>query len=135
MSWFAKMASSLFRRSALSTRPSLCMQREGLLQRPLSTETPPKIWLLEYKYVDGILDKRGPYRPAHLEHAKKQLPHLLKGGAFPPPPLTHSALFIFKGKEKGDWEAFVKADPYAKNGLVKSWSLNEWTVLVGSEMP
>ena len=28
-------------------------------------------------------------------------------------------------------ERFVAADPYVKNGLVKSWRVREWTTVVG----
>jgi hypothetical protein len=28
-------------------------------------------------------------------------------------------------------EAFARADPYVRNGLVKNWHVREWTTVVG----
>lgn len=33
----------------------------------------PKYHILEYKYVSDILEKRTPYRAAHIDGAKKQV--------------------------------------------------------------
>jgi len=29
--------------------------------------------------------------------------------------------------------AFAKADPYVKNGLVKSWRVRKWATVIGEE--
>lgn len=43
------------------------------------------------------------------------------------------AVFIWApATTKEEIEAFVKADPYVKNGLVTSWSIREWNVVVGA---
>eukprot|EP00457_Paulinella_chromatophora_P013504 gb/GEZN01013813.1/.p1 GENE.gb/GEZN01013813.1/~~gb/GEZN01013813.1/.p1 ORF type:complete len:302 (+),score=25.48 gb/GEZN01013813.1/:37-942(+) len=92
---------------------------------------PPKLYLLEYKYVEGILERREPYRAAHLAHAKKELAHLVGAGAFPGPPLTHSALFVFRGKEYHEIEEFAKTDPFVTSGLVLEWKINQWICVLG----
>ncbi len=37
--------------------------------------TPPSFQLLSYKYVSDILEKRGPYREAHLAGARQKVDH------------------------------------------------------------
>lgn len=32
--------------------------------------TPKKLTLVHYEFVEGIAEKRAPYREAHLNHAK-----------------------------------------------------------------
>ena len=51
------------------------------------------------------------------------------GGALSRP--TDKAVLIFRSQGVDDAEEFVKTDPYVKNGLVKSWELREWEVVVG----
>jgi uncharacterized protein len=85
---------------------------------------------LFYDYVPDIAERRKPHREAHLAllralHAEGRL---AMAGAFQP---LDGALLIFKVDAPAEVEAFVKADPYARNGLVTSWRIREWTVVVG----
>jgi hypothetical protein len=48
------------------------------------------------------------------------------GGARANPP--DRAVLVFRSKEAA--ESFAKSDPYVLNGLVKSWRVREWTVVV-----
>ena len=45
---------------------------DGSLQ---AAATPPSFQLLSYKYVSDILEKRGPYREAHLAGARQKVGH------------------------------------------------------------
>lgn len=60
----------------------------------------PKYYLLNYTYVPDILEKRGPYREAHLAGAKKHLDagRLVAGGAVGDP--VEGAVFFFKDLSK-----------------------------------
>jgi uncharacterized protein YciI len=49
-------------------------------------------------------------------------------GAYQP---VDGALFLFRADAPAEVEAFVKADPYARHGLVTGWRIREWTVAVG----
>jgi hypothetical protein len=97
-----------------------------------SSSSASKTFLLEYSYVADILEKRTPYRPAHLALAEGLTKDgvIVAGGATGSPP--SGALFIFKAADASAVEAFVKKDPYVSAGLVTAWKIKEWTVAVGS---
>jgi uncharacterized protein YciI len=40
---------------------------------------------------------------------------------------------LFKGDSPAVAERFAAADPYVKNGLVKSWRVRPWTTVVGAD--
>lgn len=92
---------------------------------------PKKCWLLTYKYVPDILERREPFRDAHLAAARKQVEagNMLVAGAFTDP--TDGAAFVFTPKaSRAGIEAFVAADPYVTAGLVTDHSCREWAVPV-----
>jgi len=41
------------------------------------------------------------------------------------------ALLVFRASSAAEVEAFAKSDPYVVNGLIKSWRVREWTVVIG----
>lgn len=92
---------------------------------------PAKYHLLQYSYVSDILERRGPFRAAHLEGAKKKVEagKMVMGGAVGETP--EGALFIFKDSTPEEIKAFVEADPYVQNGLVPSWTIKPYAVVVG----
>ncbi len=85
---------------------------------------------LFYDYVPDILERRKPLREAHLALLQRlhEDGQLVMAGAFQPP---DGALFVFWVDAPSEVEDFVKADPYAQNGLVTGWRVREWTVAVG----
>ena len=89
-----------------------------------------KTYLLSYKYVENMADKRTPHRPGHIALAKdlNEQKLLIAAGAFTPE--LDGALFLFKSS-KALVEDFVAKDPYVKNNLVPEWSIKEWNVVVG----
>mmetsp|Transcript_7510 Transcript_7510/g.14863 ORF Transcript_7510/g.14863 Transcript_7510/m.14863 type:complete len:123 (+) Transcript_7510:127-495(+) len=91
-----------------------------------------KHYLLMYDYVEGILEKRGPYRPEHLGNAQKQLEagFIKAGGAYNE---GKGAVFHFECDDKEHIEEFVKNDPYYKNGLIPSYNIYEWTLAIQKE--
>ena len=88
-----------------------------------------KNYVLTYKYVADIIEKRGPHRPAHLALAEDLVQRgvLIAAGAYTPP---DGAQFIFKST-LDDVNRFVSNDPYVKNGLVVDYKIKEWNVVVG----
>ena len=102
-----------------------------LRQFSLSSSSDVKTFVLTYKYIDNILTARVPFRPEHLDHANKYCigGQLIAAGAYDPPHL--GAQFIFKSTSREAIESFVKQDPYVINGLVKSYDINLWTVVIG----
>lgn len=89
-------------------------------------------WLLFYDYVPDVLERRGPLRPAHLALLQELRTRgvVRLAGAFADP--VDGAAFVFKGSRE-EVEAFVHADPYVAGGLVTSWSIRSWNVVVGGE--
>lgn len=99
------------------------------------SSSPPQITrkhLLLYDYVADIVNKRAPFREAHIQHASeaKARGHLEQAGAFANP--VDGAVFVFRGVDDGGDDAvraFADADPYVRNGLVTSWTVREWSVV------
>ena len=90
-------------------------------------------YALIYELVDDYIERRGAFRAEHLKlaaewHARGEL---LMGGAFAEPP--DKALLIFRSEDRSVPETFVRKDPYVINGLVKSWKVRNWTVVIGNK--
>lgn len=104
------------------------MATPSMIRRFASTHA-PKYWMVQYSYVDNILEKRKPFRPEHLALAKasKEKGEILMGGAFANPP--DGAAFIFQTNDKTTIQDFIQNDPYVKNDLVTNYTIREWTVV------
>lgn len=91
-------------------------------------ETKPH-YILFYDLVDDYVVRRGPLREQHLGlvRAANERGELLLAGALANP--VDGAVLIFRGPSKEAVEAFAKADPYVKNGLVKAWTVRELTAV------
>ena len=92
-----------------------------------------KTWLLEYQYVDNMLEKRGPVRQKHFDHTKSYIENetLLCGGALVP--AIDRGVIVFRTNDKCLVEDFAKNDPYVKAGLITKWTVTEWMLVVGHE--
>ncbi|WP_298348995.1 YciI-like protein [uncultured Dokdonia sp.] len=91
-----------------------------------------KYYILTYTFIENYLEKRTPYRKDHFEVAKAAVAagSLLLGGATEDPGET--GVLIFQVKDKSQVETFAAQDPYVKNGIVSSWEIKEWNVVLGS---
>lgn len=89
--------------------------------------------VLFYDYIEDVVEKRAPFRAGHLALANEYLERgeLLMAGAFAGP--VDGAAFVFTVEDRARVEAFVAADPYVANGLVPSWRIREWTVVIGGD--
>jgi uncharacterized protein YciI len=92
-------------------------------------------YLLFYDVVDGYAERRVPFREAHLAHATQAVARgeLVLGGALARP--LDQAVILFQGESPAAAEAFAKADPYVRNGLVERWYVREWDTVVGRDAP
>ena len=88
-------------------------------------------YLLIYEVVPDYAERRAPFRPAHLAHARAAHARgeLLLGGALADP--VDGAVLLFQGDSPRAAEAFAASDPYVNQGLVTSWRVREWTTVVG----
>jgi uncharacterized protein len=88
-------------------------------------------FLLLYDVVDHFTDRRAPYRDAHLVLARtaNERGELLLAGAFAEP--ADGAALVFKADDRSVAERFAASDPYVKEGLVRRWTVRNWTVVIG----
>ncbi len=89
-------------------------------------------YALLYEVVGDYVQRRQPYRAEHLALAEDfhRRGRLLLAGAFRP---ADGALLVFRADSAAEVEEFVHRDPYVRNGLVASWRIREWTVVVGGD--
>jgi uncharacterized protein YciI len=87
---------------------------------------------LHYDVVEDFATKRMPFRPSHLKEVRdaQARGELIMAGALGEPA---GALLIFRAADRSTAENFAKADPYVTEGLVKSWTVRPWTVVVGQD--
>jgi uncharacterized protein YciI len=87
--------------------------------------------LLLYDVVDGFVDRRTPFREAHLKLAREanERGELMLAGAFADP--ADGAALLFQTDDPSVVERFAANDPYVTEGLVTAWRVRRWTVVVG----
>ncbi|HEX2064022.1 MAG TPA: YciI-like protein [Acidimicrobiales bacterium] len=92
-----------------------------------------RYWLLFYDYVPDILERRGPFRDAHLGRAREAHDRgtLVFAGALGDP--VDGALFVFSADDRAVVEDFARDDPYVREGLVPAWKVRPWNVVVGGD--
>lgn len=90
-------------------------------------------FILRYELVEDYLTRRAPLRPEHLALARAavQAGALRLGGALAEP--ADEALLVFRGDGPEVAEAFARADPYVREGLVRRWTVRRWTVVTGAD--
>ena len=88
--------------------------------------------VLFYDYVEDILERRPAHREAHLAHigAWTADARVLMGGALGDPPHGAAIVFACPPEQVAD---FAAADPYVTAGLVTSWRVVPWNVVVAAE--
>ncbi len=86
--------------------------------------------LLLYEYVDDIIERRGPYRDAHIALLQqlKDAGTILMAGAVGDP--VSGAAIVFCPCDPAEVGEYVLRDPYVVNGLVTTWKALPWTVVV-----
>jgi hypothetical protein len=92
----------------------------------------PNHHILFYKTVENYVERRQPYREAHLAYANAahERGELLLGGALDDP--AGGAVLIFKTGDPAIVEDFARNDPYVKNGLIVEWRVRPWIVVIGA---
>jgi uncharacterized protein len=76
-------------------------------------------------YCDNVLEKRTPYRQAHLDGlaAQKSTGALVTIG--PTRDLKH-VFGIYEAESKSDVQQRIESDPYWKNGIWTNYTIHEW---------
>ncbi|MCX4165281.1 MULTISPECIES: YciI-like protein [Paraburkholderia] len=90
-------------------------------------------YLMFYDLAADYLERRATYRAAHLQlaWAAAERGELLLAGALADP--VDGAVLLFSGESPAVAEAFAKADPYVREGLVTRWRVRPWTTVVGEQ--
>jgi uncharacterized protein YciI len=90
-------------------------------------------YLLEYVLVDDYLARRASLREAHLALAREanNRGDLVMAGALAAPP--DRAVLISRTDDRSVVERFAEDDPYVRRGLVTSWTIRPWTVVIGDD--
>jgi len=90
-----------------------------------------KHFVLIYDVGPGFIQNRAQYRKEHLTLAWQaaEAGHLLLAGALEDP--TEQAFLLFKSETREVAEAFARADPYVRHGLVVRWRVKQWNTVAG----
>ena len=114
----------------------LSLSRRGLSNAASSVfatpDSPKKLQILRYNYVDNMVEKRNPFRKAHISHIQSysSTNKIKMAGAVGN---AEEGLFIFNGSvSKEEIASFYKNDPYFQNNLVAKYSISDYTVVSGS---
>jgi uncharacterized protein YciI len=88
-------------------------------------------FLLFYEFAPDYMERRAAFRDEHLRLAwqAQECGDVVLGGAVGDPP--DGGMLVFKSDSPAVAERFAAADPYVKNGLVKTWRVRKWTTVVG----
>jgi uncharacterized protein len=88
-------------------------------------------YLLEYALIDDYLARRAAFREAHLALAREahRRGDLILAGALAEPP--DRAVLVWRTDDRSVVERFIDGDPYVRNGLVTSWTIRPWSVVIG----
>jgi uncharacterized protein YciI len=85
--------------------------------------------VLFYEYVKDVLERRGPFRDAHLAriNSERDAGRIVMAGALGDPPT--GAAIVFADVSADAIEEFARDDPYVKAGLVKDWRIEPWNLV------
>jgi len=85
--------------------------------------------------VDDYVNRRAPLRAEHLRLVREahQRGEVVMAGPVGETLAPAGALFIFRGDTAAVAERFAASDPYVVNGLVLSWRVQPWHVVIGGE--
>jgi uncharacterized protein len=94
-----------------------------------------RLFALTYDVVPDFVDRRMPFREAHLRLVREAHERgvLLFAGALGDPP--DAALLVFRSESGAEADEFARADPYVREGLVTRWTTRPWNVVVAAQIP
>ena len=90
-------------------------------------------YMLLYEVCEDFINRRAPFREEHLGivRASAERGELFMAGALTEP--VDGAALVFKAEDRSIPARFAESDPYVKEGLVKSWKVRQWAVVIGGE--
>jgi uncharacterized protein len=131
-----------FRRKERQSHMRTCLFARHLIEtyqfsrlRMASTSSiQPKLYVVQYDYVADALEKRRPYREAHLSLIDKQvkLGHVVLAGAIDSPPT--GGLLILRNLSSNEIEQLVQQDPYVIHGVVMKYTIKPYLAVAGDSL-
>ena len=90
-------------------------------------------YLMFYDFVPDYLERRTPFRTAHLQHAwqAQARGELVLAGPLADP--ADRAVLLFQCDSPDIPAQFAEADPYVKHGIVTRYQVRPWTTVIGKE--
>jgi uncharacterized protein len=87
-------------------------------------------YILTYEVVEDYVERRAEFREEHLGIAKEshERGQLVLAGAVGEP--VDGAMLVFRADDASVAEDFARNDPYVTNGLVTSWKVKPWNVVI-----
>jgi uncharacterized protein YciI len=85
--------------------------------------------ILFYDVADDYVERRAPFRSAHLKQAREafECGEIVLAGALADP--VDGAVLVFRDAAAA--ERFAATDPYVLTGAVKSWRIRNWNTVLG----
>jgi uncharacterized protein len=85
--------------------------------------------ILFYDYVDDLLERRAPFREAHLEAIRggRERGQITLAGAIGDPP--HGGVIVFQGVSPQEIDAYARRDPYMEAGLIRDYRIERWNLV------
>lgn len=82
-------------------------------------------YILFGTYCDNVLEKREPYRQAHLEGLKQQKESGVLVTIGPTKDLTQ-VFGIYEAEDESIVRQLIESDPYWQNGIWTDYEIKEW---------
>jgi uncharacterized protein YciI len=82
-------------------------------------------YILTGTYCDNVLERRAPYREAHLAGLKQQKADGVLITIGPTQDLTQ-VFGIYEAPDQATVERLVEADPYWQHGIWTGYTVQEW---------
>jgi uncharacterized protein len=76
-------------------------------------------------YCENVLEKRTPYRQAHLDGLKEQKERGILLTIGPTADVT-KVFAIYEAEDEGTVRGLIESDPYWQNGIWTEYDVKEW---------
>ena len=86
-----------------------------------------------FTFVPGIMERRVPYREAHVQYVmdRRNEGRVMMAGPWADP--IDGALILFRATSREAVEAIIQDDPYYRAGLWPEIQIREWAIFMSSE--
>lgn len=92
-----------------------------------------KHFALLYDMVENFVERRKPFREAHIQHINEAHARGLIAMAGPLGDPPDGGLLIFRAESQGTVEDWVRTDTYVTNGIVVGWRVRPWNLVIGTD--